>query len=705
MGNEPEVPVFLLYGPAGAGKSTIARVVAHRIYRSQGIPAIFLHPENDQVDFVVVDSLSRQIEASLAAGSQPRGRKPILIIIDEAAGHIQDVRRLPQYLASRGIPALILAVARENEWGVARGEQPLAHVIQVSVDDTLDTKTSEPLALIRHLRGLDVLVSAHEDSYWEARISREFDNSFATTLYQLAEPTRPPLTKAIRDEYEKLSPLAKQAYRYVCIFYQFGIPIDLELLARSLGCSYERFIESVYDQAIRGVIVEDVSGTGDIRFRARSRLVAERVVAHVYRSETPWLDDVCSVIRACLPHNANEVKTIRNMLIHRIGPRGAEPKDLCAVTQAFRSALDGGIRDSALFHHFALLLADQEQFDDADGYAQEALAVIDDNHGRMHFKTESRQNIHNTRGMIAAKHGLKQANLGATHRASELFEQAVIYFRAARTGEFANVYPFYSEAWMLFQRARSAEGITAIAHIAEAFQVLDEAEGNVADDDMPSISEMEAKLVRFLSDFQNLDTALQTLRESDAPTAAYLDARYATVEGSQGYSTEEAYRIVTASLGKTPDHAPCLRLASNLHHELYPEDFSGWKEILERLLYLEGDRRQCSTLFRLGYAACQLGKYNEAQPYFEELEQESTGHPRRSRTVKVVKDGEENRRLAGSVLAIRSPTEGWLKSEEIATDIKFIPRAQKFTAKKGDAVTFSLTLNYRGFLASDLRPA
>jgi tetratricopeptide (TPR) repeat protein len=702
---ESEVPVLLLHGPAGAGKSTIARVVAHSIYRSQGIPTIFLHPENDQVDYIVIDSLSRQIEGALTAANQTKGRRPTLIVIDEAAAHIQDVRRLPQYLASRGIPALVLAVARENEWGVARGEQPLSHVIEVPVSDSLDTNASEPLALVRHLRGLDVLVSSQADNYWEARIAREYDNSFATTLYQLAEPTRPPLTKAIRDEYDKLSPLAKQAYRYVCAFYQFSIPLDLELLARSLGCSYERFIESVYHPATIGVIVEDVSGTSDIRFRARSRLVAERVVAYVYRGETAWLEDVCSVIRACLPHNGNEVKTIRNMLIHRIGPRGAEPKDLSAVTAAFQAALDGGIRDSAMLHHFALLLMDQEQFDDADHYAQDALAVLDDSHVRVHFKTESRQNLHNTLGMIAAKHGLKQASVGAADRASALFEEAVTHFHSARAGEFANAYPFYSEAWMLYQRARSVEGINAVVHIAQAFQVLDEAEGNVADDDMASISEMEAKLVRFLSEFENLKATLQSLLESNAPTAIYLEARYATAEGGHGYSREHAYGIVTASLANTPDHVPCLRLACNLHHALYPQDFSGWKAMLDRLLNLEVDRRQCSTLFSLGYAACQLGRYNEAQLYFEELEQESTGHPRRARIVNVVKDGEKDRRLTGRVIAVRSPTEGWLKSDEIATDLKFIARAQKFTVNKGVTVTFALALNYRGFLAIDLRPA
>ena len=90
------------------------------------------------------------------------------------------------------------------------------------------------------------------------------------------------------------------------------------------------------------------------------------------------------------------------------------------MKSAFQAALDVGIRDSALLHHFALLLADQEQFDDADRYAQDALAVLDDSRARVHFKTESRQNLHNTLGMIAAKHALKEATVGAADRRPSL---------------------------------------------------------------------------------------------------------------------------------------------------------------------------------------------------------------------------------------------------------------------------------------------
>jgi len=702
--NEFRIPIVLVQGPAGAGKSTVVRSVAYNIYRNFGFPTILLHVENDEIDYKVIDTFSRHIEESLPVDVRIKRRPPTVIVVDEAAAHIQDIRRLPQYLKSRGIPALILAVARENEWEAAQGEHPISTTAKIRVSDLLDITAGEPNDLITHLRKLGVLVSSQDNKYWQMRIAREYENSFATTLYQLAEPTRPPLNKAIIDEYVKLSPLAKQAYQFVCVFYQYSIPLDLELLARSLGHSYEHFIDAVYDSATRGVIIEEPSEYDDIRFRARSRLIAERVVLEVFSTETAWLTDVCTVIKACLPNNSNEVKTIRNMLIRRIGPRGAEPKDFLLVKEAFQAALDAGIRDSTTLHHFALLLADQEAFDDAERYALEALAVLDDDQVLAHFKTESRQNLNNTLGMILAKRAIKENILGNEVHATELFERAVTYFRAARSGEFSNAYPYYSEAWMFYQRARSSVGTNAIKYIAQAFQVLDDAEGNVADDDIAPIKEMEAKLVRFLSDFNNLNTLFEQLRSQDGPTVAYLKARYASTDENDKYSKERAYAIITDSIQKAPNHVPSLRLAAYLHHKIFPDDFLEWKNLLDRLYSFEETPRQCSTLFNLGYANCQIGNYNEAMRYFEELELESTGHPKRSYIVEIVREGEKERRLIGHVIDVSSSTGGWLRSEVIAKSVKFIPRAQKFTVQKGQSVTFSLALNYRGTLAINLRP-
>src|SRR5262249_30231146 len=115
--------------------------------------------------------------------------------------------------------------------------------------DKFQPGSDDAANLVRHFRNLQILISAEDDATWVQRIKRDYDNSFQTALYYLAEPTRPPLGQAIRNEYDRMLPLAQQAYRYVSIFYQFGISIDLELLARSLNRSYEDFINSVYNPA------------------------------------------------------------------------------------------------------------------------------------------------------------------------------------------------------------------------------------------------------------------------------------------------------------------------------------------------------------------------------------------------------------------------------------------------------------------------
>ena len=135
-----------------------------------------------------------------------------------------------------------------------------------------------------------------------------------------------------------------------------------------------------------------------------------------------------------------------------------------------------------------------------------------------------------------------------------------------------------------------------------------------------------------------------------------------------------------------------------------PEDWAGWWILLKRRHALEGSKGQCGLLFDLGYAACQLGKYFEAAKYFEELASESIGYPMRSGIVKTVTDGEKPRRFTGVLKQPLSHREGWIQCDVIGQDVKYSPIMQKFTVAKGLTVTFALALNYRGFLAIELRP-
>jgi len=538
------------------------------------------------------------------------------------------------------------------------------------------------------------------------RIETEYQNSFQTALYYLAEPTRPPLSQSIKSEYDRLTPLAKEAYRYVCILYQFGISLDLELLARSLGRSYEDFIESVYDPASKGVIIDEMEMPGTIRFRARSRMVAGLMIEHVYGDPSQWVSDLEKIITSHLPQNANEVETLRTILIRLGRPVGSQSGLPFPVLRAlFEAALKAGMRDSATFHHFALLLLENEEFASAEQKILEAIAVLDDPHELSHFKSASRQHLYNSMGMVAARYGMylekKQDKDGAEAR----FNQAVEYFRSARQGFFPNSYPFYSESWMFYTRARNATGNVRFELLARALQTLDESDGNVADDEKASLQEMEAKIVQYLGSVPNLNDTLADLAKQGVIACQYLQARLAAGLYSSGYDVRSAYSLLSSALETSPDHVACLRLASRLYPKVFPGDWEGWWKLLKHRYQVEGGHGDCGLLFNLGLVACQLGRYAEAAQFFEQLDAESMGHPLRSGVVQVVKDADQERRFTGTVGAVLSRFEAWVRSDLIGREIKCIPVRQKFTIATGQTVSFSLGLNYRGLLAIELRPS
>ena len=701
-------PIILVLGPAGSGKSIAARMLACEIYSKDEIPTLLLNTETEQIDYRVIDSYTRFINETVEAAQKIRRRLPILIIIDEAAARMQDVRRLPQYLVSRGIPAIIVAFARENEWRQAEGDIPIKVEAIYNLPDQFEDDEEAEL-LIKHIRRIGVLESAQNNEYWLNLVKTDYEYSFWNTLYYLADPTRPPLTQSVCNEYDRLLSVAQIAYRYICSFYRFGVPLDLELVARSLHRSYAEFVQSVYDPASLGVIIELAQPSGT-RYRSRTRMVAEKIAAYIYQDTDDWLSDIKHIVSNVIPNNVNEVETIRNLLIRRLGPNGTQkitPAD--KLIPIFEAAFEAGMHDSATLHHCALLLLAKNDFDRSEYYLGQAMEVLNNPWELPHFKTEWRQMIDNSLAGVISRKGFALQSSGQEEEAEKQFQRAIILYRRARHGEFPTSYPFYGEAWMLFRQSANVEGIKRLALIAQALEVIDQAEGNIDNEGQSSLAELESKILSTLSEIPSLGQVLGELIAKGEECGGYLQARYQLniFQPDDRVSQsilEKAYSNLIETLDITPNHIPCLRLAARLHRKIYPYDWDGWWAILRRRERLEGTVLPNSLLYDLAFAATQCGDYPNARVYFERLEMESSGHPRRSGIINTIKDKDKDRRIVGEVKHGFTKTAGWLRCDTIGQDIRFYPLRQKFKVEAGQNITFVIALNYRGFLAIELRP-
>lgn len=711
-----QVPIVVINGPAGSGKSVLVRQIIYNIYHESSVAAIVLKPDREKIDYQVIDAFARLIDESTAdarAALEKRYRPPIIIVIDEAAGRVQDFRRLPEFLRARGISAVLLAVARGGEWAATQGEYPVRAFETVEVPHQLQEfpDNSEYAHLTAHLKSIGILSDA-ELPLVRGSVPEHFDG-FWDAVYFLVEPARPPLDLAVRSEYDRLPPLAQDAYRKVSIFFQYGVPLDLEWLARALRTAYDQFVEQIYSPAAQDVVIDELDDRGNLRFRGRSRQVAEQVVRYVYpEGIDAWIDDLIDTIKTLQAHNRNEVETLRSILIRHLGQNGAHrPDNVEAVIKTFNAAINAGIVDSALLHHLGILHLALDALDSAEQAVRRAIVIAEDDGALLHFRTEARQYLYNTLGMVYGRRGHQLEQQGRFPEANRQFELAIAEFRRARFGEFPNSYPYYCEANLLLRRAQQFTGLHRLTLLAEGLQIVDDSDGNIGRDGVASLAEMEARLVEAIVSTPSANEMISHLQADGNPVGEYLFARqwlsvYSGHERAKGtvYTLEAVYQRVQRALEVQPNHIPCLRLASRLHLSVVPGDWKGWQEILVRLSDAEGYRGRPSLLFNLALAAAQMERYGAAHRYFELLDEESQGHARRSGIVAVIRDGEIDRRLAGEVKPRLSRHEGWIACNSIGHDIKFAPIAQEFTVAAGQGVSFVLACNYRGFMATKLRP-
>jgi hypothetical protein len=703
---------FLVLGPAGVGKTIMLRRLALDWYTEERAPAIILPGYSADIDLQALTSASERlthIAKPTAPDQRPRARSArLLVAIDRAPLLSNEVRRVAGYLKARGVPAVVVAFGRANEWEMATRSQPLPipddQIVHIEEAFESDTERSD---FANHLIANGIAADIGLDEVVDL-IRTRYHDSFFEALYGLVEPTRPTLEEKIRGEYTNLPEHAQQIYRMICALSQYDLPFPEEWLVRALGIGWDAFLLDVVDVYARGVVLEIEATPGQLYLVARNGVVASHIVAR-YVAIDGYLQSIMrTILSQCRDYNGNEVKICRALLTGPLASDGYEERlSTEEKTGLYEAVVETAqVRDSHILHHLGILLRDIDG-PRAERSMLEALAVLHDDTVYPWLRREQEQFIHNSLGALYGRMARSMEQTGNSGQASTYYAQAVTQFRRARRGQFHNAYPYFSEAKMWEWRAQLAQADSdKLQHCTQALLVIDDAEDNLPPEEQVLLIELKSEIWQKLNSLPGLRDSLADLARTKPEVVAYLDVSQLLSSGrAAAEAAKDAEDKLRLILERSPDHSGCLRALANLHRIAWPSDKEGLLALLERRLQIPEARNNLDLLFEAGVVAFELGRRHAAFDYLTRLERESRNHPHRYGVRRRACD-ESGKDLTfrGQVLRITHEREGFIRADQVRPDrpVKFIPQWQRFAFAVGDWVEFKLAFNYRGILAVDL---
>lgn len=713
--------VILVHGPAGLGKSILARHLAYDLYTNAGLPvALARRSWIARPDLRIIDRFARDLREG---GLDPHPLPPTIIVVDQAELlEYGFPYRAIRYLRSRGRPAIFVLFARTNEYfRGADDENSLRPSKDFLIPEKLDE--AEISKLIAHIQALGVW--EHEkvttESFWARYIESEFQNSFFDTVYTLVEPTRQPLQDRIWSEFENLGELAQRSYTYVAAVHQFGLSLKLEMLRRVLDIDFPSFLRDVIQNDAREVLFsEHEAGNLNIHFRGRSRMISELVFQKVAPDNETQLEIFRAMIEATDPGEMfgnDELDIIRTLLVQVLGPKGYDrrfsPEEVAVL---FRTAV-ATVEDDVLEHHCGLAERSAGNLLAAKEHLERSLALSSSLPLDYSVQRESPQHIQNSLATVCGQLALEALARGAEADSDQLYEEASRYFLEARSGSFPNAAAFDAHARMLMDRAakRFGEGSSERAlALGEALAVIDDGIDHVNRDYRPPLVELRAEILVRLGD---LEEAIRELA-SRAEVGSKADrARYHVILGRmmidranpKGKHWSKALSHATTACELDPELFGGWKLRAKCYMQRHPDDFPTILEVLEKALKLPDGKDDIWSRYHAAVLHFEIENYKASREHFRMLNRVSRGHDRRVGIVEFAgtRDGSDPLEFTGRVVRM-GPDRMGIDCEplEAFSPIWFNPRTQRYyTPRQGDVVRFLVGFNYRGVLADDVERA
>lgn len=706
--------VLLITGMAGVGKTVLLRRIAHDVYKEGSAPVVFIKAAGIHFDYKrlasFMEDLNHQVYKQSTDGGHSQQIKHV-IMVDDAASFIRHINRMKDYLTSRGRSALIIAAERKGEWEAALKIYPFRIPKENVYELEEELNYKEKGEIIEHLYDLGYIQT--KGIFWDHIIQKVYENSFFATLYTLVHPSKKPLNAIIRDQYESLSNMTQRAFQYICCFHQFNLPINFELLVRSLKCPFSVFHSEVIGKDAAKVIFEEKDEVGNILYRTHHRIIASKTVEFFFGDPEEQKKIFLEIFNEAVLTNHKEREICEKLLIEYIGPNAkVQTLTYDQQRQIFRATCERNpVR--ALVHHWGILETDDKKHSEAERLLRWSLDLPRDEVEA--YRGESDQTILTSLGNLYARMAIQATEDKNEARAQDYFRSAEQCFRDAKYGDFPNGYAYHAHGNMWYQKGnRTTAEAEKLEYYAKSLEILEIAKDNVNQDDLKAIYELESMIWAQLGDDKMIKRNIDILRVTfNTPSGYYLRAQLLWQKASekQGNDKEKnlqwALDTVETALKFFPSDEHCLRLKTRLVKELpsfdmqeYFKALQSWKSAASvpnvRLLYELG-----RTTFILGY-------YDLSKAAFQELETGvGMGHQLRSRTRDLIVDEKGRKKtFDGTIVNRVSQYDGEIRCDTLRSlryPIAFRPISCSFSPARADVVTFNIGFTFRGPFALNVR--
>ena len=705
--------VLLVTGMAGVGKTMILKRLAYDVYKSGKAPVIIINTTRTSFDYTLIasfiENLNHEFIKNLPEGHHEPPIKPV-ILIDDAASLIRHVNRLKSYLTSRARPALIIAFERKGEWDLME-KQFLLRIADENIYELNEQLVvDEKKRIIDHFYTLGYIQT--KEGSWDDIFDKTFENSYFATIYTLVHPSRKSLNEIIRDQYQNLTDLTQKAFQYICSFHQFNLPINLELLVRSLNCSYEDYLSEVIGKDAAKVIFEVEDEIGNILYRSHHRIIAKKTVELFFGDPEMLKNIFLEIFRKTNLTNRKETEICEKLLIQHIGPNSTPQIFTHEQQRQIFKVICEKTPIRTFLHHWGVLEADDCHYLEAERLLKRALEIPKNDIES--YRGESDQNVLTSLGSLYSRMGVDFIKKRETKEAEEYFKKAEESFQHAKHGEYPNAYAYHSHAHMWYLRGNQTTDTENINYYATALEILSIAKDNLNEEELQQIYELETLIWSQIGDEKRIVLNLEILRNKfNCARGYYLIAQLSCRKAHKMEGKEKKIFSVSAlekiqeGLKYFPNDEHCLRLQSKLIKELETDNLVKYYESLQKWK-TAATTPNAWLLYELGRTSFILGYYDFSKGFFKELETGvGMGHKLRSRPRYPILDEKGNKKeFEGTVVNILSSYEGLIRCETLRNlryQLAFRPIACKFMPSSGDSVRFYIEFNYRGPRAENVR--